>query len=95
MNKFLIIQGRLKELIANEENFEFGEFIMNLRKSFGLARRHIEHDLGISGQHLSSWELNLKQKLPDEKTLVVLSDYYACPSEIVIKKARKRYPNMK
>lgn len=94
MTRINIIQNRIEKIIKNENNYNFGELLKALRVSFGLARRHIENDLSINSNHIYCWEENLKNKIPDEKVVATLAQYYDCPVSILMQKAKKRYPNM-
>jgi transcriptional regulator with XRE-family HTH domain len=94
MTRIMIIRKRLEDIIKNESSYNFGEILKALRISFGLARRHLENDLSINTSHLYCWEENLKNKIPDQKIVETLATYYDFPKEILLQKAKKRYPNM-
>ncbi len=61
----------------------FNEKLITLRKSRGLSQEELAHQLGVSRQTISKWEL--AQSYPDFQRLVQLSDYFGLSLDALVK----------
>ena len=61
----------------------FNEKLIELRKSKGLSQDELGQRLGVSRQTISKWEL--AQSYSDFQRLVLLSDYFGLPMDVLVK----------
>lgn len=61
----------------------FNEKLIELRKSRGLSQEEFGHELGVSRQTVSKWEL--AQSYPDFQRLVLISDYFGMSLDALVK----------
>ena len=61
----------------------FAEKLMTLRKARGLSQSELGAEIGVSRQTVSKWELG--QSYPDFERLVLLSDYFECSLDALVK----------
>ena len=61
----------------------FAEKLITLRKEWGLSQSELGAEIGVSRQTVSKWELG--QSYPDFERLVLLSDYFECSLDVLVK----------
>lgn len=61
----------------------FHEKLISLRKARGLSQAELGHQIGVSRQTISKWELG--QSFPDFQKLVSLGDYFEISLDALVK----------
>ena len=90
MEKLKSLGTDLKEIISNQENFDFPRFLTHLRSSLCLSRKIVTHDLKIPYLKLFYLEIGAFSYLPDKKIINKLAQYYGV-SKILMQKKAENY----
>ncbi len=74
---------KVEIMMRKQDEYEFPEFIRNLRMLLGFSRKSVAQDLGFSLAKLIDLERGYFCKLPDEEVLLKITDYYDLPQDFL------------
>lgn len=69
--------------IEGEDDMDLAKRIQELRKKQGLSQEELAHEIGVSRQAVSKWEMNQAQ--PDLDKIIQLSDYFQVSTDYLLK----------
>ena len=91
MNKLDISKERLMTIIASRENYNFPNFIKELRLSLGISRQEMVCDLHTDYHRFAYMESGSGIEMPCDSIIKKISHYFDIPEEILVEKARAYY----
>lgn len=89
MNKLQNSKIEIEKLIKNQEKYNFSKFLSELRSALGVSRRVISNDLRISYLNMLNLESGNFRKMPNDKIINKISEYYGIDNNLLSKKADK------
>jgi hypothetical protein len=89
MNKLEHAKIEIENLVKNESKYNFSRFLSELRGVLGVTRRTLSNDLSMSYLNVLNLESGHFRKMPSDKILSKISEYYGVDSQILRFKADK------
>lgn len=83
-----LFKHKLKIMLEKEEEFEFPQFIHDVRKCLGACRRVVCEDTGIKEKKLRDIELGVFCTAPLD-AIAKLCQYYGLPKALMTRKAKE------
>lgn len=91
------IQDAIDDFIEYSKKLNFCECIKNLRLIYGITRKTVQQDIGITEQQLFAFEMDGAAYKPEKKDVEALAAYYSVPFALLDQKAIlqfRRYAQM-